>query len=77
MEDSMIGIGQMMGTWSLGHWLLFALGVALVLYPIGRILDRLGISPFWSVLALIPVVNLAALWLLAFSAWPRDGGQTR
>lgn len=72
----MIGIGQMMGAWSPGHWLLFALGVALVLYPIGRILDRLGISPFWSVLALIPGINLISLWVLALSAWPRDEERT-
>ena len=62
---------EMMGHWSIGHWLGFAVIVALTLYPIGRILNRLGISPFWSVLALIPFVNLVALWVLALSPWPR------
>jgi hypothetical protein len=52
------------------HWLLFAAMVAVFLYPIGRILGRLGISPFWSVLALVPLVNLVALWILAFADWP-------
>jgi hypothetical protein len=65
---------EMMGYWSVGHWVSFALFVALTLYPIGRILNRLGISPFWSVLALVPLVNLIALWLLALSPWPRRSG---
>jgi len=53
-----------------GHWLIFAIVVAAILYPIGRILARVGLSPFWSVLALIPLVNLVALWILALIDWP-------
>ena len=68
----MVGSDMMVGYWSLWHWIVFILFVALLLYPIGRILDRLGFSPFWCVLALIPVVNLIGLWLLAVSPWPRD-----
>jgi hypothetical protein len=56
----------------LTHWIVFAAFVAVVLYPVGRILDRIGFSPFWSVLAMIPLVNLIALWGLAFIDWPRD-----
>jgi len=44
--------------------------VALVLYPAGRILNRIGFSPLWSVLAFVPIVNLAALWVLALIGWP-------
>lgn len=32
------------------HWFLFIALVTAVLYPIGRILTRLGFSPLWSVL---------------------------
>lgn len=39
--------------YGLAHWLSFAFGVAIILFPIGRILGRLGYSPFWSVLALV------------------------
>ena len=66
----------MMGDWTdmagygLGHWLIFAVMVTVILYPTGRILARIGLSPFWSILALIPFVNLVALWLLAFIDWP-------
>jgi hypothetical protein len=71
----MDGMDMMM--WSVWHWVTFAALVALILYPIGRILTRIGFSPFWSVLALIPLVNLIGLWALALSDWPRDGGTSR
>ena len=68
----MDGSGMLMGYWSIWHWILFAVFVALFLYPIGRILARIGFSPFWSVIALIPLVNLVGLWIVALAAWPRD-----
>jgi hypothetical protein len=57
--------------WSVSHWIVFIIFVALILYPIGRILGRLGFSPLWSVLTFIPIVNLIGLWVLALSNWPR------
>jgi len=66
----MMGYWTDMAGYGIGHWLIFAVMVAAVLYPVGRILDRIGLSPFWSVLLLIPLVNLLALWLLAFIDWP-------
>ena len=59
-----------MAGYGLGHWLIFAATIAAFLYPIGRILSRVGLSPFWSVLALLPFVNLIGLWMLAFIDWP-------
>lgn len=53
-----------------GHWLFFVIMVAVVLYPAGRILNRLGFSPFWSLLIFVPLVNVFSLWVLAFSDWP-------
>ena len=37
-----------------GHWFFFVVMVAVILYPMGRILNRLGLSPFWSLLTFIP-----------------------
>lgn len=65
-----------MGGYGPGHWLVFALFVALIIYQIGRILGRIALSPLWSVLAFIPIINLISLWVLAFSRWPRDGART-
>ena len=59
-----------MEEYGIAHWLLFAVFVVAVVYPIGRILRRLGFSPFWSVLAFIPLVNLLSLWIVAFADWP-------
>ena len=54
------------------HWLFFIALVAAVLYPIGRILSRIGFSPLWSVLVFAPLVNLVALWVLASTDWPEQ-----
>ena len=59
-----------MTTFLLHHYLMFAAVAALFLYPIGRILSRIGLSPLWSVFALIPFVNLILLWIVAFLDWP-------
>lgn len=69
----MYGYDMMTGPWAIGHWLVFAAMAALVLYPTGRILQRLGFSPFWSVVAMIPLANLIGLWVLAMIDWPREG----
>lgn len=66
----------MMGAWpgmmgyGFGNWLTFVVMVVILLYPIGRILGRIGFSPFWSLVALIPFFNVIALWVLAFADWP-------
>ena len=70
--DMMMGAWMMTGFWGFGHLLFFAAFAALVLYPIGRILQRLGFSPSWSVVALIPLANLVGLWILATVPWPRE-----
>jgi hypothetical protein len=66
--------GMALGVFGVGHWLVFVAMLAAFLYPIGRILGRLGFSPFWSILAVIPLVNLFGLWALAFGDWPRERG---
>ncbi len=64
----------MMGGYGFGHWTFFVLMAVLVIYPIGRILGRIGLSPFWTILAFVPLVNLIALWVLAFVDWPARRG---
>lgn len=50
----------------------------LVIYPIWRILRRMGwgvwASLGWLVAFAIPVVGLLAWWYLAFTAWPTTDG---
>lgn len=55
--------------WAL-HWLwMLAFGIALVV-PFWRICLRAGHPGWLGILILIPVVNLAFLYFLAFSRWP-------
>lgn len=71
------GPDMYMGYWSAWHRVAFAVFAALTLYPIGRILSRIGFSPFWSIVAFVPLANLLGLWIVALVRWPRDGGEPR
>jgi predicted PurR-regulated permease PerM len=48
-------------------WALFAL---VLVVPVSKVLRRVGFSGWWSVLALVPLVNIIALWAFAFMRWP-------
>ena len=68
------------GTWSL--LLLTALAIVGV-WVTARIVSRAGFRPWWAVLILVPVVNLAMIYVFAFVRWPisqnpafTGGGQT-
>ncbi|WP_244111976.1 hypothetical protein [Burkholderia diffusa] len=52
------------------HWIAYLVMAVLLLYPVSRILKRIGLSPFWAILALVPLLNLVGLWFLAFIDWP-------
>ena len=54
------------------HWLFIIAVIVAVVYPIGRILRRLGFSPLWSLVTFVPFVNLVALWILAAIDWPDE-----
>ena len=51
-------------------WLWFILTIGVLIYPLGRIHNRIGFSPLRAILAFIPLVNLIALWALALADWP-------
>lgn len=46
-------------------------------FPAARILRRTGLSPWWSLLVLVPYLNVAALWVFAFVRWPLDTNAAR
>jgi hypothetical protein len=50
--------------------LVFLLLFVLVPWLFYRILPKTGLSARWAWLAPIPIVNLVALWVLAFVNWP-------
>ena len=46
--------------------------LSLLLVPVIKLLRRTGHHPLWSLLAILPVMNLGALWFFAFKPWPTD-----
>ena len=57
-----------------GPALIVVFAVLFVIYgiPSMRIVRRVGFASWWGVLAAVPVVNIVALWVFAFRAWPTD-----
>jgi hypothetical protein len=52
-----------------GATLMLLLSIALFAL-FGRVVRRAGFSPWWVLLALVPLVNLVVLWVFAYSRWP-------
>jgi hypothetical protein len=65
-----------MGSFSLMHWIvismILALPLILVGVPVARILRRVGFSRWWCLLCFLPygVGVLIGVWVLAFIRWP-------
>jgi uncharacterized RDD family membrane protein YckC len=45
-----------------------------LLIPAWMIVKKAGYNPALSLLALVPIVNLVALYVFAFSNWPVNAG---
>jgi hypothetical protein len=52
------------------HLILTILVFIAILIPAGKILQRTGFSPWWSILLIIPLLGIVSLWVFAFSEWP-------
>jgi hypothetical protein len=52
------------------HLLLIAVLGFVVFLPYWQIFKKAGFSPWLSLLIVIPLVNLCALYYLAFTRWP-------
>jgi len=65
-----------MGTLSLWHWIIVVLFFVTFGVPIARILRRAGRSRWWTVMFFVPLVNLVALWVFAFTRWPAVDGRS-
>lgn len=60
-----------MGTLSPVHWLILLVIAALFGWPIAKILERMGISRWWTILAFFPLLNIVGLWTLSSVRWPK------
>ena len=57
-----------------GVGLIWLIGVIIAIVPFWRICERIGYSPWLSLLIAVPLVNLIFIYFLAFSTWP--GGKS-
>lgn len=57
---------------SLGQMFIYALVIIAYMFPMTKIVMRTGFSPLFSLLLLVPVVNILALYYLAFARWPNQ-----
>ena len=55
--------------WSMHPFAALLIG-ALVVVPVWRLCARLGFAGAWSLLTLVPILNFALLYYLAFAEWP-------
>lgn len=62
-----------MGSFSIWHWLIITIVLAVPSALFARIVVRAGLSGWWALIGLVPLINLIALWVFAFSAWPAIG----
>ena len=53
----------------LGTLLPLLIGAALVSYPFSRILPRVGLNPWWSLVGATWVGALILLWIVAMRDW--------
>jgi membrane associated rhomboid family serine protease len=52
------------------HLLFVVLWLAVFMYPLWRIVGKAGFHPAFSLLSLVPLVNIVFLWIFAFAKWP-------
>ena len=61
-----------MGTFSPVHWLIVLVPLCVAFdFPVAKILERLGISRWWTILAFFPLLNIVGLWALSAVRWPK------
>jgi hypothetical protein len=60
-----------MGSFSVWHWVIVLIYLAVVGVPLWKITKKAGFSGWWSITAHIPLVNIIAIWVLALTKWPK------
>ena len=66
-----------MGSLSVWHWLIVILEIWLaIIFWIAavRVLNRTGYRGWWSLLILLPIINVIAFWRFSKASWPALNG---
>ena len=68
-------MNEMMSGMAMGGGpLMMLIFVGLIVAPFWFIFKKAGYSPWLSLLMAVPLINIAALFFLAFSRWPASPG---
>jgi hypothetical protein len=65
-----------MGSFSIAHWLVMILWLVIFVIPGWRIATKAGYPGALSLLLFVPLVNIIAIWVFAFSKWPVERSNT-
>ena len=61
-----------MGGFSAVYWIVFLIVVVVPIWASCTIVRKAGFSPWWGLLSIVPLVNIAMLFVFAYSKWPTD-----
>jgi len=69
-------MNEMMSGMSMGGGpLVMLVFLALIVVPFWFIFKKAGYSPWFSLLMVVPLLNILMLFFLAFSQWPASRGR--
>jgi H+/Cl- antiporter ClcA len=54
----------------IGYLIGLLIIAVIILFPLSKVLRRMGYSGWWAIVFLIPFGALIGLWVLAFAKWP-------
>jgi uncharacterized membrane protein YhaH (DUF805 family) len=67
--------GRLMAGMSIFHWVIVIAVLVLYFIPVVKILNKAGYSGWWSLVILIPLVNIIMFYVFAFADWPALRGK--
>ncbi len=59
-----------MGSLSIWHWLVVLIYLVVFIVPAWRIASKAGFNGAWSLLMIVPLLNVILIWIFAFVRWP-------
>jgi hypothetical protein len=54
------------------HWITIFFYAGILVVPSWRIVKKAGYAGAWSLLAVVPLLNIVLLWVFAFGRWPKE-----
>jgi hypothetical protein len=61
-----------MSNLSIWHWIIVLIFSAVFVVPCWRIVRRAGYSGAWSLVTMVPLLNIVMLWVFAYVRWPNE-----